>query len=230
MKQVMKIIETKKETPESITLSLKGKEKINFIPGQFVMVELLNEKKIPKRAYSISSSPLSDILQITIKETPNGYVSKLLNQSKVGDELIVEGPFGHMLFDSEKMKSVVLIGAGSGIAPIKSISQFVFDKKLNTNITLCYSNRTEADIIFHDKLLDFKKQIKNFNLLLAITREEKKGFHCGRIDEKMVKEINEKNPEAFYFLCGPKKMVNAIKELIFNQGIEKKRVFFEIYN
>jgi len=230
MKQVMKIIETKKETPDSITLSLKGKEKINFIPGQFIMVELLKKEKIPKRAYSISSSPLRDVLQITVKETPNGYVSKLLNQSKVGDELMVEGPFGHMLFDSKKMKSVVLIGAGSGIAPLKSISQFVLDKKLNTNITFCYSNRTEADIISHSDLHDFEKQIKNFKLILAITREKKDCFHCGRIDEKMIREINKKNPEAFYFLCGPSKMVNAIKELVFNQGIEKERVFFEVYN
>ena len=230
MKQLMKIVETKKETRDSITISLKGKEKINFIPGQFVMVKVLNEEKSPKRAYSISSSPMREVLQITIKETPDGYVSKLLNQSKVGDELLIEGPFGHMLFDSEKMKSVVLIGAGSGIAPLKSISQFVLDKKLNTNITFCYSNRTEADIISHSELHDFEKQIKNFNLILAITREKKECFHCGRIDEKMIKEIHKKNPEAFYFLCGPSKMVNAIKELIFNQGIETKRVFFEVYN
>ena len=229
MKQVMKIIETKKETHDSITLSLKGKEKINFIPGQFVMVEILNEEKNPKRAYSISSSPLRDVLQITIKETPDGYVSKLLNHSKVGDELMVEGPFGHMLFDSEKMKSVVLIGAGSGIAPLKSISQFVLDKKLSTNITFCYSNRTEADIIFHNALVDFEKKIKNFKLILAITREKKECFHCGRIDEKMIKEIHKKNPDAFYFLCGPPKMVNAIKKLIFNQGIKKENVFAESY-
>ena len=229
MKQLMKIIETKKETPEAITLSLKGAEKFDFIPGQFVMVELLKEEKIPKRAYSISSSPVNNILQITIKETPEGYVSKLLNQSQVGDELMVEGPFGHMLFDSEKMKSVVLVGAGSGIAPLKSISQFVLDKKLSTKITFCYSNRTEKDIIFHKELLNFEKQIKNFKLILALTREENPCFHCGRIDEKMVKEINEKNPNAFYFLCGPPKMVNSIKELIINQGINEENVFAESY-
>ena len=83
MKQKMKVVKITKETHDTVTITLKGEEKLDFKPGQFIMIELLREEKIPKRAYSLSSSPTrNDSLDITIKEMPDGWISKILNEIK----------------------------------------------------------------------------------------------------------------------------------------------------
>ena len=230
MKQKMKVVKITKETHDTVTITLKGEEKLDFKPGQFIMIELLSEEKIPKRAYSLSSSPTrNDSLDITIKEMPDGWISKILNEIKEGEEIMVDGPYGHFVFDPETMKEIVLLGAGSGIAPFRGFSHFLIDKKLQTRVTFVYSNKTEEDIIFHKQLLEFQKAISNLELILCLSREEKKDFRKGSIDEELIKEILDKHKDANYFICGPPKMVSGTKELLEKNGVTKEKIKVEIY-
>ncbi|MCR4369230.1 MAG: FAD-binding oxidoreductase [archaeon] len=230
LKQKVKITRVTKETLDTATITMKGDAPFDFKPGQFVMVQLLGKETVPKRAYSISSSPTrNETLEITVKQMPDGWVSKLLNGVRAGDEMMVDGPYGHFVFDPEKMKSIVLLAAGSGIAPFRCFCQYIEDKKLGTKVHFVYSSKTEEDIIFRDTLKGFAKRNKNLSLLLTLTREEKEGYHSGRIDEEMVKDITKKNPGAFYFICGPPKMVAGTKALLEAAGIPKEGIKVEIY-
>tara|TARA_Y100000310_G_scaffold57396_1_gene52599 strand:+ start:8584 stop:9279 length:696 start_codon:yes stop_codon:yes gene_type:complete len=230
MKQKMKIVKVTRETPDTNTLSFQGSEKMDFKPGQFLMVEFLRKEKIPKRAYSISSSPTrNETVEITVKEMPDGWVSKLLNECNEKEEFMIDGPYGHFIFDEEKMKEIVMIGAGSGIAPFRGFCHYIIDKKLDTKATFVYSNKTEEDVIFLNQLREFEKQIKGLDLILTLTREEKEGFHNGRIDDAMIKEIIAKHKDPYFFLCGPPKMVQGVKEIILANGVEKDKVKQEVY-
>jgi len=230
MNQKMKIVKIIQETHDTVTLTLKGKEKLDFKPGQFIMLELIQEEKIPKRAYSLSSSPTrNDSLEITIKEMPDGWISKILNEIKEGEELIVTGPYGHFVFDPKTMKEIVLLGAGSGVAPYRGFAHFLIDNKLYTKVTFVYSSKTEEDIIFHKQLLEFEKAIPNLELILTLSREEKEGFRKGRIDDELIKEILKKQKDANYFICGPPKMVLGTKQLLEKNGVTKEKIKVEIY-
>ena len=91
------ISEIIKETSDVKTFRLKFNKggSMPFLPGQFVMVALESNPKIAK-AYSISSSSEDkEFLEITVKIYSNGKFSPLLDKAKVGDILIINGPFGH---------------------------------------------------------------------------------------------------------------------------------------
>jgi len=230
LKQKMVVDKITKDTPDTVTLTLTGKEKLDFKPGQFIMIEILGEEKTPKRAYSLSSSPTrNENLEITIKEMADGWISKIVCDMEGGEEMNVDGPYGHFVFDPETMSEIVLIGAGSGVAPYRSFCHYIIDKELPTKVTFVYSNKTEEDIIFHQQLLEFEKQIEGMELILTLSREEKEGFRQGRIDEALVKEIVSKKPKAHYFICGPPKMVNGTKELLLANKIEKDQIKIEVY-
>ncbi|MEK6957565.1 MAG: FAD-dependent oxidoreductase [archaeon] len=230
MQQLMKIDKITRETHDTVTLTLKGRQKMDFRPGQFIMIELQGKEKTPKRAYSLSSSPTKDFLEITVKEMPNGWISKIVNNGmKIGEEISVTGPYGNFVFDPEQMKEIVLLAAGSGIAPFRCFCQYIIDKKLPTKVTFVYSNKAERDIIFKGQIRDFAKKIKGLELILTLTREEKKGFRHGRIDDAFVKGIVSKNVGANYFICGPPEMVNATKGLLQANGVQKECIKAEVY-
>jgi len=229
MKQKMKLVKKTNETHDTVTLTFHGQEKMDFKPGQFMIIEFLREEKIPKRSYSISSSPTrNDVVEITVKEMPDGWVSKLLCDAKEEEEFMIDGPYGHFILEDD-MKEAVFFGAGSGIAPFRGFSHYIIDKKLPMKVVLVYSSKKEKDIIFHKQLREFAQEIPGMELILTLTREEKKGFRHGRINDSMIKEILGKMDKPFFFLCGSPKMVQSVKELLLSNGVDKERIKQEVY-
>jgi len=230
MKQKMLVVKKTQETPDTVTITFKGEQKVDFKPGQFYMFELMVEGKPVKRAYSISSSPArNEMLEITVKQMPFGKVSTQLCGINAGDEITADGPFGHFVFDPENMKEIVLIAAGSGIAPFRCFCQYITDKKLPTKVTLVYGNKTEEDIICRKDLEEFGRKIKGMKLVFTLSREEKKGFRHGRIDDALIKEIVSEKAGANFFICGPPEMVQGTKKLLEDNGIAKEKIKVEVY-
>lgn len=230
MKFKAKLSQLKKETHDTFTLTFDCPERPDFKPGQFFMIEFLRKEKTPKRSYSCSSSPeRKGILEFTIKQMPEGYVSKLLTSAPIGEEFLIDGPWGHFVFEHEKMQEVVLLAAGSGIAPFRCFCQYIIDKNLETKVSLYYSNKTEEDIICKADFDDFVKKIKEMKLVYCLSREEKQGYYYGRIDSKLIKNVVKENKGAYYFICGPPAMVFDTEKLLIQEQIAKEMIKTEKY-
>lgn len=228
-----RLAKVNRETHDTSTLVLKCPKRPGFKPGQFFMVGFAAKKgceKMPKRAYSASSSPSrKGILEFTVKEKPDGYVSRLLCSAKCNQAFIVDGPWGEFAFDEAKMAEIVMVAAGSGIAPFRAMCQYIADKGLKTKATLIYSARAFDDIIFREELSELGKKIRGMELLVTLSREQRKGFRTGRIDEALIKEIAAKSPLAHYFICGPVQMANDIEAMLLKSGIAKGKILAEKY-
>ena len=74
---LLKIIKIIEETLDTKTLRFSlDKNKFEFLPGQFIMLEAKVNGKAERRAYSISSSPTEKkFIEITVKKVENGKVS-----------------------------------------------------------------------------------------------------------------------------------------------------------
>ncbi len=230
MKVKMKIVKNKPETHDSNTLTFQSDERPEFKPGQFFMVEFMCTEKIPKRSYSVSSSPTKKgIIEFTVKQMPVGWVSKLLCATKEGEELMLDGPWGHFVFDAQKMPEIIMLAAGSGIAPFRCFCQYIIDNNLPTKAILVYSNKTESDIICRADLDEFARKIPNLKLIYSLTREEKSGFMCRRIDGPCIGELKEELPNAHFFICGPPAMVSDTEKLLLESGVPKEKIKTEKY-
>ena len=74
-----------------------------------------------------------------------------LFQCEVGSEVTVKvgGDFHHDVTDpTNQNKDVLLIGGGVGINPLLSIMTEIADNKLQNNVTLLYSAKTQEEMIF----------------------------------------------------------------------------------
>ena len=217
----LKVKEIERETPDAVTIHFWHplNEVISYKPGQFITLLLpMNGEKI-RRSYSMSSSPYTDVsLAVSVKAVPGGLMSNYLNeQLKVGDILEVMEPMGHFTTDllAENKRTVVFIGAGSGITPLISIAKSVLMVEPDSNVILIYGNRDEQSILFREKLEQLTEKYESrFRLVHTLSQPASPAWkgESGRLNRSHILKILEQFPEvdvrhAEYFICGPEGMM-----------------------
>jgi ring-1,2-phenylacetyl-CoA epoxidase subunit PaaE len=212
----LKVKEITRETPDAITIHFWQplSEQIKYQPGQFLtLIPTINGHKV-RRSYSMSSSPHTDAAPaVTVKRVTGGLVSNWLNDNlKEGDFLEVMEPLGHFTVqpDARNSRTVVLVGAGSGITPLISIAKSILKIEPESRVVLLYGNRNEQSIIFLEALQQLSKQYGERFVVKHTLSQPLNGWlgHAGRLNKTQVLRLLEEI-EAFsattahYYLCGP---------------------------
>lgn len=232
------IIQICDETPNVKSFSVKIEEKIDYKAAQFFMLGFPNltdeNGAVIKRAFSVASSPTEENILFTAKLKEDGiFTNHLFSKSKVGDEIILDGPYGHFVFDDEvakKTKRVVLIASGSGVAPMRAFLKDILAKYPSILVELYFTSRHPEDIIYHEELVYLDGNVDNFNLYLYLTQPNDSWIGgIGRFDADKVREVIKVNSDDVFFLCGQIQMVNTTKEVLMELGVKKEQLKFEAW-
>ena len=120
-------------------------------PGQFAEISVFGIGEAP---ISISSSPTKKgTFEICVRKL--GDVTTKLHALNVGDKIGVRGPFGNG-FDAEalKGKDLLFIAGGLGLAPLRSLFNYVLDNRENYgDVTLLYGCKEPRELLFKDEIL-----------------------------------------------------------------------------
>jgi ferredoxin-NADP reductase len=217
-------------TPTIESFRFKTKEEIDFIPGQFLQVILDEENRQNKdlnKYLSFSSSPTRDYLEFS-KRLSQSEFSQRLRKLEVNDEVLLKAPLGNCVFEDNQRKISFLIG-GIGITPVVSIIEYIMEKKLDTDIFLVYSNRTEEEIAFKQELDYWQSVNKNLKIIYTVSECEPKDKTCifGVINQELLtKRVCDLN-ERIVFIFGPPKMVETMVDLATQIGCSKDNIKIE---
>ena len=229
-----KVIRIEQETPDTrrFWLELCGLEKFDFIPGQFITLDLPIHEKANKRwrSYSIASWPdESNVIELIIVLNPNGLgTNHLFNEIKIGSILSYRGPQGVFILKQPIEKDLFLICTGTGVAPFRSMVHHLLQTKAtDRNIYLIYGCRKKNNLMYYDELRELEIKFSNFHYLPTLSREEWEG-QTGYVHDIYEQICLQKTPASFY-LCGWKDMIDEAKERITNMGYDKKDIHIELY-
>jgi ring-1,2-phenylacetyl-CoA epoxidase subunit PaaE len=232
-----------KETSEAVSFTfdvpIELKSKYIFLPGQYLTLELLiNNEKI-RRDYSISSTPSSGNLTVTIKKVKNGIFSNYANDSlRKGSLINVSLPRGRFVYDSisNSPKIIFAFAAGSGITPIISIIKTALENSPKTSCRLIYGNKSPKTTIFLNDLKNLKQVYKNrFDLQFVYSQVQDKNSLNGRIDAEKTAHFlqnlsSEQKSLSNYYLCGPEKMIFNVKNELLKNNIKEEKILFELFS
>ena len=136
-------------------IGLPGGRELNYQPGQFVQVSVIGAGEAP---ISISSSPTrGPHIELIVRKV--GKVTNSLHRLKEGDTVGVRGPFGSF-FDIERLKgkNLLLIPGGLGLAPMRSLVQYVIDTRdLYRDVTIAYGTKCPEEILFPEEIESWKQ-------------------------------------------------------------------------
>jgi NAD(P)H-flavin reductase/formate hydrogenlyase subunit 6/NADH:ubiquinone oxidoreductase subunit I len=120
-------------------------------PGQFVEVSVFGIGEAP---ISISSSPTNkETFELCVRKL--GNVTSRLHKLEVGDKVGIRGPFGNG-FDAEalKGKDLLFIAGGLGIAPLRSLFNYVLDNRKDyRRVMLLYGCKEPKELLFADEMV-----------------------------------------------------------------------------
>jgi len=219
------VIETRQETPDVKSIKLDGK--IDFKPGQYMMMELETGDEENTHPLSIASSPTEDFLLFSTKISQSSFKKKL-DSLKIGDKVKLKGPMGIFTL-KEDAKEIVFLGGGIGITPFRDMIKYASDKKLPIKMILLYSNRTPADIVYRDEWPLFEKQNQNLKVVNTITQPEGTDWNgrTGRVNDSMIKEFCNDINNSLFYICGPPGMVEALSNLLKTMNVPQSNIKVE---
>src|SRR3989344_4177820 len=219
------VIETRQETPDVKSIKLDGK--IDFKPGQYMMMELETGDEENTHPLSIASSPTEDFLLFSTKISQSSFKKKL-DSLKIGDKVKLKGPMGIFTL-KEDAKEIVFLGGGIGITPFRDMIKYASDKKLPIKMILLYSNRTPADIVYRDEWPLFEKQNQNLKVVNTITQPEGTDWNgrTGRVNDSMIKEFCNDINNSLFYICGPPGMVTELSELLKTMNVPQQNIKVE---
>ena len=135
-----------------------------FLAGQYAG---LSFGDLPPRDFSMANRPDEPTLEFHIRLMPEGTVSPYVATAlKLGEEVMVEGPYGTSFLREAHTGPVIAVAGGSGLAPIKSIVEMALKMGKRQGIYLYFGGREERDIYLEDH---FKRLVARHPNLHFIT-------------------------------------------------------------
>ena len=99
--------------------------------------------------FSITSSPTNkEYQEFSIKKC--GALTDYLHSLQVGDEITVRGPYGNHfpVEDKLKGKNLLFIAGGIGLAPLRSVINYVLDNRADYGtVDILYGSRSADDLV-----------------------------------------------------------------------------------
>ena len=184
-----------------------------------------------QRSYSVASEPgLEGLYELAVERLEGGEVSPFLHDvAEVGDAIGIRGPFGgHFVWDREDGGPLLLIGGGSGVAPLMSILRYRAAVGGEIRAVLLYGSRTWDDVIFREELIAREAADADFTLLLSLSRDTARRPQDAsrRIDAQLLTVTLERlgAEPRLTFVCGSDAFVEAVTGHLLDLGLNPKTV------
>ena len=205
--------------------------RFDFRPGQYISLEFNVDGQKLYRAYSVASSPHHDNrFDLCLNIVLGGHVSPSVFDLQPGDQIEFRGPFGQFVLREPPDPVSAFIATGTGIAPLRSMVQFLFQKPCDSEVWLIFGVREEADIIYRDEFEQLAREHSNFHFIPTLSRPGPawKG-HTGYVQKQIAHYL--RNKSGFHaYVCGLKKMVNDVRQQLRAMGYGPKALSCEKYD
>jgi len=193
-------------------------------PGQCAMVSVLGTGEC---MISLSNSPTRvETLDFSIKRM--GRVTGVLHEMEVGSPLGIRGPYGNGFpVDEWKGRDLVFIGGGIGLAPLRSIINFVMDRRADYgDVTIIYGARSPADLVFKPELLEIWPQAERTEVHLTVDSSAGQEWNgpVGFVPP-FVEELQPAPRGSVAVTCGPPIMIKFVLAALRKLGFQDEQVY-----
>lgn len=224
--QVGVVTDIRQETPDVKTFRVNarsGGKLFEHMPGQCAMVCVPG---ISEGMFSITSSPTNkEFQEFSIKKC--GILTDYLHDLEVGSEITVRGPYGNNFpVETElKGKNLLFIAGGIGLAPLRSVINYVLDNRDNYGtVDILYGSRTANDLVQLKEIQEVWMDTEGVNVHLTVDCEEEGWDGNVGFVPAYLKELAFTTDKTA-LVCGPPIMIKFVLAALEELGFSKDQVY-----
>jgi ferredoxin-NADP reductase len=222
------------ELTKHLEFEMTSVPRFGFVAGQWLSFKTNKpDGEEIVRAYSIASPPDgNNRFALCLNRVQDGFMSNFLCDMKKGDEIACQGPFGDFILRSP-MRDTIFIATGTGIAPFRSILQWLLSDETRhqgKQLYLIFGNRTEKDIYYHDEFVCLAAEHPNFHYQPTLSRGGPSWQGLNGYVQEHVPAIAQGRTDMHAYICGLDKMVKANRDLLKSLGWDRKSILYEKYD
>jgi CDP-4-dehydro-6-deoxyglucose reductase len=225
-------------------LRLPAAEAFHFEAGQYIDIILAQGRR---RSFSIVSPPHdARLLELHVRRVAGGeFSARLFDEDMRSALLTIEGPLGQFAYRPGPAP-MLLIGGGTGIAPLLSMLRHAIENGLGRDMTLYWGVRSERDLYAEATLARLAAEPA---MARADTRDGAEPAHPGSlryvpvlsepsaewrgsrgwVHEAVLRDIPDLTPFDVY-AAGPPAMIEAVRREFARRGVAASRLFFDSFD
>jgi ferredoxin-NADP reductase len=124
-----------------------------FKPGQYVSVGIVDGGELVQRPYSIVSLGAGGTrVELYIRRLPNGCFSNLLWTQRPPARLVIGPPKGLFTLDSADRRPRIMVGAGTGLAPLLAMLDAAEGDDVRTPTVLIHGVSSQGELAFRARI------------------------------------------------------------------------------
>ena len=188
--------------PDVIRIFLKvpAAQRLQFLAGQYVNILL---KAHAPRAFSIANAPHADeFIELHIRYVEGGYftdqVFHLLREKAL---LRIQGPLGTFFLREDTDRPAILVGGGTGFAPLKGMLEHAFEIGLRQPLHLFWGARARRDLYLDELPRRWTRANGNFRYTPVLSEpgpEDAWTGETGLVTDAVVKQYPDLAPFDIY--------------------------------
>lgn len=204
-------------TIKSIWLELDRPE-FCFLPGQALWPKFEREGRRFSKIYSLASSP-SQCPRVELCVSRVGWSSAYLQDLLPGEAIATRGAYGLLTLDRVPNHPRLYLAEGSGIAPIKSQLDWLFEQQTTQPVWLIQSNPETSDQLpYREHWRSLQQRWQSFHYVEAIDRSPEGCL----IDFPTLAEFEVD-------ICAINDRVDVLHQAVLTLGAQSERVRLETF-
>ncbi len=219
--------------PDVMRLYLKppSSERLQFLAGQYVDILLADGRR---RGFSLANPPHADeLLELHVRHVPGGFFTDyVFNKMKDKALLRFQGPLGTFFLREESSRPIVLMGGGTGFAPLKGMLEHAFHIGLDRSLHLYWGARARVDLYLDELPRQWEKERPNFRYTPVLSEPRPEDDWTGRagwVHEAVVADYPDLSGYEVY-MSGPPAMIDAAKPAFAARGLPEDQLFYDSFD
>jgi len=200
---------------------------MEFKAGQFIILNVPQDGKVVKRAYSVASPPYEpQAVELCIQHVEGGAASTYCWKLKPGDPVSISGPHGNFVLKEPLDYEPVFMATGTGVAPFRAMLKHLLHRNVTRTIWLLFGTRYEHALLYESEFRSLAALRHNFRYIPTVSRPKEWRGETGHIQQTFQKHITEFSDKEIY-LCGWLEVVKAVYKDLQDFGVPKDKLHYE---
>ncbi|XP_020843489.1 NADH-cytochrome b5 reductase-like isoform X1 [Phascolarctos cinereus] len=219
-----------------VRFALPGNTQLGLSPGQHLILRGTVDGLEIQRAYTpISHRNTEGYFEVLIKCYETGLMSQYVKSWKVGDVAFWRGPFGGFPYRPNQYGELLMLAAGTGLAPMLPILKEITDNEEDETFLTLVSCFKTFESIYLKPLLQDQARYWNVRTFFVLSQEAsldklpwsyQEKTHLGRLSQALVQELVDScRKKPFALVCGPSEFVQDMALCLQGAGLTEESYF-----